>query len=556
MASAKPWLEHYPKEVSPTYDYPKMNVASMLLASARRYPKHPALYFLGKSIDYDRTAREAARFANVLRSLGIRHGDRIAIMLPNCPQVVAATFGTLMVGAVVVMTNPLYKERELEHQLADSGARLIVTLDLLHRRVLSVKAKTRLERIIVTSIKDYLPFPKNLLYPLKMKRDGTDLTVAYNDEVLSWTKLLHAASPSPEIAPVDADNDLALLQYTGGTTGIAKGVMLSHSNLIANTVQNVHWAYKCEEGKERFLAALPIFHVFGLTVIMLQAVYRAAEMLLLPKFETKPVLELIARKRPTLFPGAPTMYVALINHPDIASYDLSSIRACISGSAPLPHEVQEQFEKVTGGRLIEGYGLTEASPVTHANNIWEKRKPGIGIPFPDTDAKVVDLETGEEAPVGELGELIVRGPQVMLGYWNRPDETEKVLRDGWLLTGDMARMDEDGFFEIVDRKKDLIIAGGFNIYPREVEEVLFEHPAVKECAAAGIPDKYRGETVKAFIVLKEGASVTAEELEKHCRERLAAFKVPRHYEFRQSLPKTMVGKVLRRKLFEEEQKGE
>jgi long-chain acyl-CoA synthetase len=524
----------------------------MMLASARRYPKQPALYFMGKTMSYEQTARDASQFANALRSLGVKRGDRVAIMLPNCPQMVIACFGVLMAGAVVVMTNPLYMERELEHQLADSGAKAIVTLDLLHKRVLGVKRRTKLETIIVTSLKDYLPFPKNILYPVKMKRDGADLGVGFSEEVLSWRRLMASASASPELAPVNADEDIALLQYTGGTTGISKGVMLTHSNLIANTIQNANWAYKCKDGQERYMAALPFFHVFGLTVVMLQAVYRAGEMLLVPKFETKQILELIARKRPTLFPGAPTMYVALVNHPDIKRYDLSSIRACISGSAPLPHEVQMRFEEVSGGRLIEGYGLTEASPVTHANNMWEKRKTGIGIPFPDTDARIVDPVTGEELPVGEVGELAVRGPQVMKGYWNRPDETAKVLRDGWLLTGDMARMDEDGFFEIVDRKKDMIIAGGYNIYPREIEEVLFEHPAVKEAAVAGIPDKYRGETVKAFIIVKDGESVTAEELETFCRQRLAAYKVPRKYEFRAALPKTLVGKVLRRQLLEEE----
>jgi long-chain acyl-CoA synthetase len=511
---------------------------------------------MGKTMSYSATAREAARFANVLGTLGVRSGDRVAIMLPNCPQVVIAFFGALMAGAVVVMTNPLYMERELEYQLNDSGAKTIVTLDLLHKRVLGVLPRTKLDRVIVTSLKDYLPFPKNLLYPIKMKKDGADLSVAYGANVLSWRNLMAAEPASARITQVNADEDLALLQYTGGTTGISKGVMLSHANLISNTIQNMHWAYKCQTGTERILGALPIFHVFGLTVVMLQAVFRAGMIILVPRFETKQILETIATMRPTLFPGAPTMYVALINHPELGNYDLSSINACVSGSAPLPREVQEKFEAVTHGRLIEGYGLTEASPVTHANNIWGKRKPGIGIPIPDTDAKIVDPDTGEELPIGELGELTVKGPQVMKGYWNRPDETSKVLKDGWLYTGDMARMDEDGFFEIVDRKKDMIIAGGYNIYPREIEEVLFEHPAIKEAAAAGVPDKYRGETVKAFVVLKEGASVTAEELDAFCRERLAAYKVPRKYEFRDTLPKTLVGKVLRRQLLEEEQRRE
>lgn len=551
-AYVKPWLNHYPEEVAPTYDYPKRNVASFLLDSAQRYPKHPALHFMGKTLNYSSTAQEAARFANALRSIGVRPGDRVSIMLPNCPQVVIACFGALMVGAVVVMTNPLYMERELEHQLYDSGAKVIVTLDLLHKRVLGVQHRTKLERLIVTSIKEYLPFPKNLLYPIKMKKDGTNLDVAYGSNVLSWCKLLSNFESIATVAEVNADEDIALLQYTGGTTGISKGVMLTHMNLIANTIQNAKWEYKSDNGKERYLAALPCFHVFGLTVVMLQAVYKAGMMILVPKFETNQILDTIVRMRPTMFSGAPTMYVALINHPDIGRYDLSSINACISGSAPLPFEVQERFEEVTQGRLIEGYGLTEASPVTHANNIWSKRKTGIGIPLPDTDAKIVNPDTGEEVAVGCVGELIVKGPQVMKGYWNRPEETVNVLKDSWLYTGDMGRMDEDGFFEIVDRKKDMIIASGYNIYPREIEEVLFEHPAIKEAAVAGVPDKYRGETVKAFIVFKEGVYVSPEELEAFCRERLAAYKVPRKYEFRETLPKTMVGKVLRRQLLEEE----
>jgi long-chain acyl-CoA synthetase len=554
MASAKPWLRHYPEEVAPTYDYPQQNLAKFLVDSAQRYPQHPALYFLGKTIRYDKLLESAYRFANALKKLGIHKGDRVAIMLPNCPQTVIAYFGALLNGSVVVMTNPLYVERELEHQMADSGAKAIVTLDLLYDRVFKVRPKTNLRHLIVTSLKDYLPFPKNVLYPIQLKKQGAHLTVSNGDGVLSFRKLLADASVQPVYEPVDAKNDLALLQYTGGTTGIAKGVMLTHMNLVANTIQNNHWAYRSEEGKERYLSALPCFHVFGLTVLLNQAILKAGCMILIPKFEARDVLKTIAKMKPTVFPGAPTMYIALMNHPKVKKYDLSSVNICVSGSAPLPHEVQEKFEALTGGRLIEGYGLTEASPVTHANNIWGFRKIGtIGIPFPDTDVKVVDPETGEEVPDGAMGEMIVKGPQVMKGYWNREDETAKVLKDGWLYTGDMAKMDEDGFFTIIDRKKDMIIASGYNIYPREIEEALYEHPAVKEAAVAGVPDPYRGETVKAFIVFKDGESATAQELEQFCRSRLAAYKVPRKYEFRESLPKTVVGKVLRRKLLEEEQ---
>ncbi len=549
----KPWLLHYPKEVPPTYPYPKHNLAEFLVQSAARYPHHKALYFMGKEMTYTELLHAARRFANAIRELGVGKGDRVAIMLPNCPQLVIAYYGTLFAGAVVVMTNPLYMQRELEHQLKDSGASLIVTLDLLFHKVNSVVANTEVRNLIVTSVKDYLPFPKNVLYPLKAKKDGLKRDVKYGKGVYAFPKLLNASSSAACHTEIDAETDMALLQYTGGTTGVSKGVMLTHYNVIVNTVQNRLWAYKSRPGEERYLAALPFFHVFGMTVLMNQAVMLGGCLILIPKFEIDEILRAIHRLKPTVFPGAPTMYIALINHRDLRHYDLSSIRICVSGAAPLPLEVQERFEEITGGRLIEGYGLTEASPVTHANNIWEKRKLGsIGIPFPDTAAKVVDPTTGEELPPGEIGELAVCGPQVMKGYWNRQEETDQALRNGWLHTGDMARMDEDGYFYITDRIKDIIIAGGFNIYPREIEEVLFEHPDIEEAAVAGVPDPYRGETVKAYVVLKKGAALEAAELERWCRQRLAAYKVPHLYEFRGSLPKTLAGKVLRRKLIEEE----
>jgi long-chain acyl-CoA synthetase len=373
-------------------------------------------------------------------------------------------------------------------------------------------------------------------------------------KVISFAELLRTSSEEAVFQDVDPENDLALIQYTGGTTGIAKGVMLTHSNLISNTIQCHMWLYKANKPGERYLAVLPFFHVFGLTTLLQLAIYSGGTMFLLPRFDVKQVLKTIHSRKPTMFPGAPTMYIAIMNQPDIEKYDLTSIKACISGAAPLPLQVQETFERITGGKLIEGYGLTEASPVTHANNIWGKRKNGsIGIPFPDTEAKIVVPDTLEEVPIGEIGELAVRGPQVMKGYWNRPMETERVLKDGWLLTGDMARMDEEGFFYIIDRRKDIIIAGGYNIYPREIEEVLYEHPDVEEASVAGIADPYRGETVKAYIVLRQGTAATEADIDRWCRERLAAYKVPKLYEFRAELPKTMAGKVLRRKLVEEEQ---
>lgn len=553
MLSGKPWLKHYPVEVPSSYDYPKQNLAEFLIQTAAKYPSGVALDFMGKRTTYGELLQQSYRFAHTLRSLGIRKGDRVAVMLPNCPQTVVAYYGTLLIGGIVVMTNPLYMPRELEHQLTDSGARVIVTLDALVSRVKSAMSANPVEYMIVTSIKDALPFPKNVLYPIKAKKDGMAAKVTYDDKVLPYGELLKNSKEEPINVPLDADEDLALLQYTGGTTGLAKGVMLTHSNMVANTLQTMLWFYRSEPGKERYMAALPFFHVFGLTVLLNQAVALGGTLILVPRFEINQVLQTIHRKKPTVFPGAPTMYVGIINHPANRGYDLSSINVCISGAASLPLEVQTRFESLTGGKLIEGYGLTEASPVTHANNIWEKRKTGsIGIPFPDTEARIVQPETMEEVPIGEIGELAVKGPQVMKGYWNQPEETYKCLKDGWLLTGDLGRMDEDGYFYILDRRKDLIIAGGYNIYPREVEEVLFEHPDVEEAIVAGVYDPYRGETVKAYIVPRSGSKPDAEELKRWCKEKLAAYKVPKVYEFRDSLPKTLAGKVLRRKLIEEE----
>lgn len=553
MSHAKPWFASYPPETAPSLEYPRVPLTHFLKQSAAAYPDNYAIYFMGKRITYRELLHMSYQFANALVKRGVKKGDRVAIMLPNTPQAVISYYGALFAGATVVMTNPLYTERELTHQLNDSGAETIVTLDLLCNRVTSVKPSTPLKRIIITSIGDFLPFFKKMLYPLVQKKQGPTPQITYGSDVEPFLSLLKESAVTPVETDIDPEKDIALLQYTGGTTGLAKGVMLTHFNLIANTVQCRAIMYKLQVGKEKILGVLPLFHVYGMTTVMNKGISIAAEILLVPKFDVKQILELIDKMKPTLFPGAPTMYIGLINHPDLQKYDLSSIEACVSGSAPLPVEVQNRFEELTGGRLVEGYGLTEASPVTHSNPIWGRRVAGsIGLPWPDTDCRIVDSATGEELPAGEIGELAVKGPQVMVGYWNRPEETAAVLKDGWLLTGDMAYMDEQGYFYIVDRKKDMIIAGGFNIYPREVEEVLFEHPAIQEAAVIGVPDPYRGETVKAYLVLKQGMQVSEEELEKHCRAKLAAYKIPRLYEFRAELPKTMVGKVLRRQLQEEE----
>lgn len=558
---ARPWLSSYPDEVPHRLKYPDQSIAQFLLDSVNRYPDHKALHFLGKTMTYRELHTASVRLASELVALGVAKGDRVAIMLPNCPQAVVSYYGVLLAGAVVVQTNPLYVERELEHQLKDSGAIAIITVDLLYGRLSRVRGERPedgpipgLRHAIITSIADGLPFPKNLLYPIKQRKEGFKNDIPYGRHgVLSYKKLLSGRAPSVELPLLASGDELAALQYTGGTTGTPKGVMLTHGNFVSNTLQMSAWCYKAEDGKEKFLAALPLFHVFGLTVLMNLSVLRAGMLILLPRFEIDTVLKTINDEKPTIFPGAPTMYVALINHPNAAKNDLSSIKICVSGSSALPLEVQEQFESLTGGRLVEGYGLTETSPVANANPIWGKRKIGtIGLPFPDTEVAIVDPVSGRRLRTGEMGELIVRGPQVMKGYWNRPEETAATLRDGWLHTGDLATMDEEGYFTIMDRIKDVIIASGFNVYPREVEEVLFEHPAVREAAVIGVKDEYRGESVKAFIVLKEGWHVSRSQLDRWCRDRLAAYKVPHHYAFRETLPKTMVGKVLRRKLVEED----
>lgn len=546
-------LKYYPAEVPHTYDYPKHNIAKFLIDSATQYPDLTALNFMGYKMSYKALLEASYRFANGLLGLGINKGDRVAIMLPNCPQGVIAYYGTLMFGGIAVMTNPLYMPREIEHQMIDSEARVIVTLDYMVTRVESAMVKKPMEYIIGTSLNDYLSFPLKQLFPLKAKKAGMYVKLNFTQQLLSFVELLRNSSPNSAYVEIDAEEELALIQYTGGTTGVAKGVMLTHYNLISNATQAALWLYKANKPKKKYLAALPFFHVFGLTVLLNLAIRNAGTLYLVPRYKVDEVLKLISKHKLELFPGAPTMYVAIINYAQLHKYDVTSIEACISGAAPLPVEVQEKFESLTGGKLIEGYGLTEASPVTHANNIWEKRKVGsIGIPFPDTEARIVDPNTGEPLPLGEVGELVVRGPQVMKGYWNNDAETAKVIKDGWLYTGDLGTMDPDGFCYILDRRKDIIIAGGFNIYPREVEEVLYEHPSVEEAVVAGIVDQYRGETVKAYIVLKADSKVTEEELKNFCKERLAAYKVPKVYEFRESLPKTLVGKILRRKLVEED----
>ncbi|MDP1417303.1 long-chain-fatty-acid--CoA ligase [Peribacillus simplex] len=555
--SNKPWQAIYPEQIPAVLSYEDKPLYSFLKESAEEFPDKVSIHFQGKELTFREVHESALKFAAYLKSIGLQKGERVAVMLPNCPQGVISFFGILMAGGVVVQTNPTYTERELEYQMKDSGAKIILAMDILFPRVTAVASRTDIEHIIVTAIKEYLPFPKNLIYPfIQKKQYGIVINVEHEGNHHLFSEIMKRKITEEVTVPVDVDNDLALLQYTGGTTGFPKGVMLTHKNLLANTKMCNAWLYKNKRGEERILAILPFFHVYGMTTVLVLSVMEGNTMIIMPKFDVEATLKTIQKQKPTMFPGAPTMYIGLLNHPDIAKYDLSSINACISGSASLPLEVQEQFEKITGGKLVEGYGLSETSPVTHANFIWDQPrvKGSVGLPWPDTDSVILSLETFEELPPNEIGEIAIKGPQVMQGYWNRPDETEKTFKNGWLLTGDLGYMDERGFFYVVERKKDTIIAGGFNIYPREVEEVLYEHEAIQEVVVAGIPDPYRGETVKAYVVLKKNARATEEELDEFARKNLASYKVPRSYEFRDELPKTTIGKILRRVLIEEEQK--
>ncbi len=561
----KPWLAHYEKEVPHTIDYPKIPLHQTLEDSARKYPDQIAIKLvlrymgpltMGAKLTYRQLLDQVNRFAAALAALGVKKGDRVALMLPNLPQFVISFYGALKLGAIVVNTNPTYTGREIEHQFSDAGAETVVLLSAFYSKLKEVQANTQVKRIIVADVPDYVPAPFNGLVKRKLHEEGLMVDVPEGTGVYAFRKLLDAHPEAPPKVAVSPD-DTAFFQYTGGTTGVPKAAMLSHFNLVANTMQVRRWMVTLEEGKERVMGAIPFFHVYGMTVAMSLAIYFGAELIVVPN--PRPidgVMKAIDKERATVFPGVPTMYIGIINHPDVGKYDLKSVKACISGAAPLPMDVQTKFGEITGGRLVEGYGLTEAAPVTHCNPIYGQRKAGsIGVPFPDVEAKIMDYEKLEEKPLGEAGELWLRGPQVMKGYWGRPDETAKTItEDGWLRTGDIARMDSDGYFYIVDRLKDIIIASGFNIVPREVEEVIFEHPKVQEAVVAGVPDAYRGETVKAYVVLRAGETATADEIIEFCAERLAPYKVPKQVEFRSELPKTQVGKFLRRVLVEEEKK--
>jgi long-chain acyl-CoA synthetase len=547
-----PWARHYDPGVPLEVEVPRTTVTGLLVDAARRVPASTALVFFGKKTSYGRLLDQVRRLAQSFLDLGLGPGEPLAVLLPNCPQLAVSYHAILSIGGVAVLLNPLLSPKEIAHQLKDSGCRKLVVLDHLLPKVEEAGKEVSLDRLMVTSLTEALPWPLSWLYPFKARRQGLATGFTPGPGRQRWRDLLKA-KPLDDLPSIIPEN-LAILQYTGGTTGTPKAAMLSHKNLLANVVQINAWLPRIKYGKERVVGLIPFFHSFGLTVCMNWPLSQAAEILILPKFDIKNFISMLRRHRPTVLPGVPTLFIGLINHPELATLDSSQLWACISGSAPLPQEVRDRFEEITGCRIMEGYGLTEAGPVTHLNPYNQDRPPGsIGLPFPSTRAKIVDAETGDrDLFFGEVGELVVQGPQVMSGYWQNPEETALVLRDGWLFTGDLAKMDENGYFYIIDRKKDLVIDAGFKIYPREVEEVLYQHPGVLEAVAYGIPDPYRGEILKVAIVPRPGAQLTADDILEYCRPRLATYKLPKIVEFRTELPKSMVGKVLRRLLREAE----
>ncbi|GCE24802.1 long-chain-fatty-acid--CoA ligase [Dictyobacter alpinus] len=558
FVATSPWIQHYQQGVPAHIELPEHTLNWLLEDTATHYPEHIAFSYFGTKLTYTQFSRKANRFALALQHLGVKKGDRIVVALPNIPQYPLAFYGILKLGAVVVPLNPLYTEREMQHQIADSGAQVIITLPTLYSRICAIHKQTELKHIIVTSPADFLPPIARILYILTQGRTLHLAYLAYkeahSDPALHiMSNMLRRENKDAIVAPVEiATSDIAVLQYTGGTTGLAKGAILTHRSLLANAIQIRSWFTEIRAGEERVLCVTPFFHVYGLTTCMNISILLAATMILIPRFKIKDVVKAIRHEQPTLFPGVPTMYFALLHEVSKHPNYFRSIKYCISGAGPLPAKVQERFEKFTHSKLVEGYGLSEAGPVTHCNPLTEQCRNGsIGLPLPQVDAAIVTLETGEPVSIGEVGELVVRGPNIMQGYWKRAEETEAIFRDGWLRTGDLGKIDKDGYFYLVERAKDMIIASGLKVYPREVEEVLLQHPAVAEAVVVGVPDAYRGETVAAFIVLKR--EITASEQVRHklikfCQQELAVYKVPKVLEFRTSLPKSFIGKVLRREL--------
>jgi len=562
----KLWLAHYDKGVPQTIEYPKAPLFHFLEEAARKYPDRACTIFKGAVVTYKEMNAVTDSIAAALVDMGVKKGDRVGMFMPNTPQFVMAYFGILKAGGVVVATNPLYTAPEIEHQASDAGIEVMFVMTNFYKTIKKAQPKTRIKKLIVTNLKETLPPVLRILFTLAKEKKGGFRIEGELGEGEVWmkdllTKYNGAPRPAIEIGP----DDTAMFQYSGGTTGVSKGAVAMHRNVVANTLQIKAWMVNLEEGNEIVLMAIPLFHVYGMVAGMHFAMAGGASMVMVPNpRDLKDVLENISKYKATIFPGVPALYNGINNHPDVKAgkYDLSSIKACISGSAPLMRETKEQFEKLTGGKLFEAYGLSEAPTGTHCNPLNGVNKTGsIGMPLPDEDVKIISLDDGEtEMPLGEIGEIIINGPQVMKGYHNMPTETANTLRqrkDGktWLFTGDIARMDEDGYFYIVDRKKELIKPGGFQVWPREVEEAISAHPKVLEVGVGGIPDPSRGETVKAWVVLKPGESMTEEELKAFCKVSLAPYKVPTHVEFRGELPKTTVGKILRRELVRQHKEG-
>lgn len=551
----RPWLAHYDDGVPQHIDYPEVPLFALLDDAARKYPEAPCTIFKGARISYREMNDLTDRLAAGLADLGVKKGDRVGIFMPNTPQFVMAYFAILKLGAVVVATNPLYKAREIEHQVNDSGLEVMLVMSNFYDLIKQVQPNTRIRTVVVTNIKEALPPVLAFLFTLaKEKKGGFRVHLAEGDVWMQDLIARHKSEDRPKVEVGPDDN--ALFQYSGGTTGISKAAVAMHRNLVANALQIRLWMPTAQDGQETVLMAIPLFHVYGMVAGMLFAIRTGAGMVMIPNpRDLEDLLKSVQKYKTTIFPGVPTLYNAINNHPDVlaSKYELGTIKACISGSAPLMRETKQQFEALTGGVVFEGYGLSEAPTATHCNPLMgENRTGSIGLPLPDIDCRIVSLDDGMTVlGAGEIGELVVKGPQVMKGYHNMPTETANTLRDGWLYTGDIARMDEDGYFYIVDRKKELIKPGGYQVWPREVEEAIKEHPKVLDVGVAGVPDPYRGETVKAWVVVKPGESMTEEDVKVWCSERLAKYKVPTLVEFRDELPKTTVGKILRRELVRE-----
>jgi long-chain acyl-CoA synthetase len=547
------WTKFYDEGVRANIDYPVMPAYRILEDAAASDPDKICFEFFGTKWTYRQMKDASDKVANFLFDIGVEKGDRIVVALPNLPHYAIIANAIYKVGSIVVQCNPIYTEREIRYIVKNSGATRMFAFEGMYPRIRPLIEDGTLEKVVICRIEDFLGFVMSALFKafLKKKMVGK-VDIDSRKEVVFWQDVLKYERTDKR-AEINPKEDVAMFQYTGGTTGFPKAVMLTHYNLVVNAYQVAEWDPRTTPS-DVAVGCLPVFHVYGMTMLNSSAVLRMKVIPIPDPRDVEAILKAVHKYKATTFTGVPTMFISMLNHPKLSKYDLTSLRVCVSGAAPLPVEVKRKWEEITGGKLVEGYGLSEASPVTHCNPLYGLNKAGsIGVPYPDTYAVVID-EEGNILPPGEEGELAIYGPQVMKGYWMMDEETEKTLINGWLLTGDMAKMDEDGYFYIVDRKKDMIVAGGYNIYPREVEEVLFEHPAVAEAAVVGVPDPYRGETVKAFVVLRPEykGKVTEKDLDKFCRERLAAYKVPRLYEFRDELPKSLVGKVLRRVLREEE----